>query len=157
MNLIEVLAWASAATLQPASAEAAPDDQIMGFRESDAEMNKAKAEGIASVPDFLKHFDKPMAKEAEFMVKYDVDPTDGVEYVWATISGRSDVSLDGILINQPVNTQDKLGDRVTIRQSDVIDWAYRRDGIMQGSFTTRVMLSRMPESEAAEYRAFLGW
>jgi len=157
VSLIWILAWATAVAAQPAAAEGAPADQIMNFRESDAEMNKAKAEGIASLPDFLKHLDKPAANETDFMVKYDVDQSDGVEYVWAAVDGRSGTSLNGVLINQPEYTNDKLGDRVTIRQNDIVDWGYRKDGIMQGSFTTRVMLAHMPASEAAEYRTFLGW
>lgn len=157
MGFASILILLAAFAAQPAAIAEGPKDQLMDFRESDAEMNAAKAKGIASLPQFFSHFRKPAANETEFMVKYDVDPSDGVEYVWATLSGRSGAALTGVLINQPEYTKDKLGDRVSIRQSDVIDWAYRKNGVMQGSFTTRVMLAHMPEAEAAEYRAFLGW
>jgi len=157
MSFVWILAWANILAAQPSPVAEAPGDQIINFRESDPEMNKAKAAAIASLPAFFGHFDKPAADETEFMVKYDVDPTDGVEFVWATLTGHSGPTFQGVLINQPEFTDDKLDDRVIIRQADVVDWGFRKSGVMQGSYTTRVMLAHMPEAEAAEYRSFLGW
>jgi uncharacterized protein YegJ (DUF2314 family) len=156
MFLMLVAAWAAAVTAQPVSAQGT-EDRIISFSAADAEMNAAIAKGQATLPDFFEHFAQPAEDEAEFMVKYDIVPGDDAEYVWASLQGRSGATLTGTLINQPEYTKDMLGDQVVIQQADVIDWAYRKGRVMQGSFTTRVMLAHMPEGEAAEYRDALGW
>jgi uncharacterized protein YegJ (DUF2314 family) len=156
MILIMMAAWAAAVTAEPVSAQGT-EDRIIGFSPADAEMNAAIAKGQATLPDFFGHFAQPADDEGEFMVKYDIVPGDEAEFVWASLQARSGATLSGTLINQPEYTKDMLGDQVIIQQADVIDWAYRKGRVMQGSFTTRVMLAHMPEAEAAEYREGLGW
>ena len=123
----------------------------------DAEMNAAIARGRASLPEFYGRLARPRAGDSDFMVKFDIDPTDHAEYVWAINLDRSATPMTGELINQPNNTADRLGDRVAIPADRVIDWGYRVGGVMQGNFTNRVLIARMPADEAAEFRRFLGW
>jgi uncharacterized protein YegJ (DUF2314 family) len=91
------------------------------------------------------------------MVKFDIVPGDDAEYVWAVELDRSRVPMTGILLNQPDLFEAREGDRVAIAEADIIDWGYRRNGVMQGSFTTRVLIDRMPPDAAAQLRAELGW
>ena len=41
--------------------------------------------------------------------------------------------------------------------ADVIDWGYMKGGVMQGNYTTKALLAKMPEDEAAKARKVLGW
>lgn len=91
------------------------------------------------------------------MVKFDIDPTDRAEYVWAEELDRSGRVMTGILVNQPVQTDDRLGDRVSIPEARIIDWSYRVGRVTQGSFTNRVLLGRIPAKEAESMREYLGW
>ena len=156
MKLAFIMAWALMGLAQPAS-EQAPPDQVISFSASDSAMSAAEDKGRATLPEFFARYSSPAADETEFMVKYDVDPTEGFEFVWASLLSRSGSTVQGILINQPVKTKDKLGDKVAIQEADIVDWGYRKAGVMQGSFTTRVMLDQMPSDEADQYRDFLGW
>jgi uncharacterized protein YegJ (DUF2314 family) len=65
--------------------------------------------------------------------------------------------MRGTLLNQPEQVAAKPGDRVEIAEGDIVDWTYRKGRVMQGGFTNRVLLGRMPADEAAAYRAYLGW
>ena len=49
----------------------------------------------------------------------------------------------------------KLGDRIPIPDADITDWMYRRDGKMHGSYTTRVLMKRMPAAEAEKLKPML--
>lgn len=155
-TLIAAAALASASA--PAAAQQpAGEETIISVSGDDAEMNAAKAQGRATLPEFYRRLASPAADEREFMVKFDIDPSDEVEYVWATDLDRSGTPMTGVLVNQPVNTSDHIGDRVRIREADIIDWAYRRGRVVQGAFTQRVLLPRMDAAEAQAVRDYLGW
>jgi uncharacterized protein YegJ (DUF2314 family) len=142
-----------------AAAAAAPEklEPVYDVSRDDAEMNAAKARAIASLPEFYRHLASPEADESDFMIKFDVVPGDGVEYVWAAALDRSAEPMTGVLINQPLHSDQQLGQRVPIAEADIVDWAYRRGRVMQGAYTHRVLLDRMPPEEAAAYRADFGW
>ena len=162
------IAAALALSLVPAGSASVPapafepaaepqEDGIYDVRADDPEMNAAIARGRETLPSFYRRLASPEAGDSEFMIKFDIDPGEGVEYVWADRIERAPGRMTGILINQPVYTKDRMGDRVAIREDRVIDWGYRSGGVMQGSFTNRVLIGRMPPEEAEPYKEFLGW
>ncbi|MEA3018201.1 MAG: hypothetical protein QOI38_2923 [Sphingomonadales bacterium] len=151
-----VAAALALASAPPAGADQA-EEQIYQVRSDDAAMNAAIAEGRRTLPSFYRRLAAPQAGDGEFMVKFDIDPSDQFEYVWAVSLDRSGSPMTGILINQPVNTSDRPGDRVAIPEASIIDWGYRAGRVMQGNFTNRVLLGQMAPEDAAEYRRFLGW
>ena len=138
-------------------ADAQESQTIVDVEADDAEMNAAKARAVATLPDFYRRLAAPGPGESGFMLKFDILPGDGAEFVWAVDLQRADGTMTGVLINQPVHTQDKLGERVSIVEADIIDWAYFQGTVMQGAFTNRVVLDRMPPDEAASLRRAYGW
>ncbi|HYD13528.1 MAG TPA: DUF2314 domain-containing protein [Allosphingosinicella sp.] len=132
-------------------------ERIVDVEAGDTEMNAAKARAIAELPDFYRHLARPGAGEEQFMIKFDILPGDGVEYVWAGNLDRSTRPMTGTLVSHPEATRDRAGDRVSIADDDVIDWIYFRNGVAQGAYTQRVLLDRMPPADAAELRANMGW
>ena len=120
------MAWTMIAALAlgagaPPPAAPAEQETIINVSEDDAEMNAAKARGRATLPDFYRRLAAPGPGETEFMVKFDIDPSQEVEYVWAIQLDRSRSPMTGVLVNQPVSTPDRIGDRVAIRESDIVD------------------------------------
>ena len=120
-------------------------------------MNAAKARAIASLPEFYARLARPAADETEFMIKFDILPGEDAEFVWAADLDRSASPMTGVLLNQPEQTAHRIGQRVPIAEADIIDWTYRKGRVMQGGFTNRVLLERMPPDEAAAFRNYLGW
>jgi len=136
---------------------AAPADQSFTVRGDDPEMNAAKRRAIAELPDFYRHMTNPAQGERDFQVKFDIAPGDErTIYVWAGELDRSRSPMVGTLMNQP-NTGHRMGDRVTIREEDIIDWSYYRGPVLIGSHTERVLLGRMPPEAAARMREAYGW
>lgn len=160
--MIDILAALSLALAPVAAAPQAPgkgeeSNGIIGVRSDDPEMNAAIARGRAGLPEFYRRFASPRRSDSEFMVKFDIDPTERAEYVWAEELDRSGPVMTGILVNQPMQTNDRLGDRVSIPEGRIIDWSYRVGRVTQGSFTNRVLLGRIPAEDAASLREYLGW
>jgi uncharacterized protein YegJ (DUF2314 family) len=46
---------------------------------------------------------------------------------------------------------------VTVADADIVDWASRKGRVMQGGYTTRVLVGRMPSDESFFLREYLGW
>ena len=143
--------------LGSAAAGAQEPETIIGVKPDDSAMNAAKARAIATLPDFYAHMAAPRDDESQFMLKFDILSGVEAEYVWANELTRSGGSMTGVLINQPAYTDDKLGDRVTIAEADIIDWAYFKGRILQGGYTNRVLLDLLPPDEAEELRRAFGW
>jgi uncharacterized protein YegJ (DUF2314 family) len=132
-------------------------DTTIAVPASDPEMRAAIAEAKRGLPVFFGHATAPGPGETRFIVKYDVVPEDKTEFVWAeVISHRGEISI-ARLLNAPADRRFKLGDQVTIRDPQIVDWGYLREGTMQGAATMRVLIARMKPAEAAEMLRRLGW
>lgn len=149
-------AAALAAALLPSPASAQKDDYgIISVSEQDREMNGAKAEAKRTLPGFLKLLAAPPARTRSYQIKY---PLAGWEYIWVGELQLEGDAIVGTLINDPEEPGYKFGQTVRVPLKDVADWGYyNADGVMQGHYTTRVLLKRVDPAEAAEIRAALGW
>jgi uncharacterized protein YegJ (DUF2314 family) len=132
-------------------------DEVVKVATDDAAMEAAKREGQRTLPEFWQHQAKPAADETMFSVKFDLLPGPAAEYIWASVSKRDANGIVGVLGNTPEAPGYALGQSVKINEADIIDWQYRKGEQMQGHYTTRVLIDRMPPAEAKEYRAALGW
>ena len=120
-------------------------------------MRAAIAKARAGLPVFFGHATAPSPGEGGFLIKFDVIPEAAAEFVWAEIvSHRGDTSIARIA-NAPRDARFARGQQVTVRDRDVIDWAYWRDGTMQGGATMRVLIARMAPAEARAMRERFGW
>lgn len=123
----------------------------------DSAMEAAKQEGRATLPRFFERLASPSANEDNFAVKLNLTPDGEAEFIWAGDLQRSGQGLSGTLSNDPIAEGFSLGQRVPIDESQVIDWGYMKDGVMQGHATTRVLLKQLPPEQAEQTRAALGW
>jgi uncharacterized protein YegJ (DUF2314 family) len=138
---------------------APPDhDEVMVSPADDAEMNAARAEAQRRLPEFFAILAAPQANDSTFMLKFDLNRGEGdAEFIWADNVRVSGSQISGRLANNPINPAYAEGQIVVIRRQDINDWGYFRNEVMQGNFTTRVQLTRMPAAQAAQIRRNLGW
>jgi uncharacterized protein YegJ (DUF2314 family) len=142
----------------PLAAHAQITDRVVDVSAADAEMNAAKAKGRATLPEFLSRFASPAADESDFAIKYDLIPEPGrVEFIWAKVISRSPGTIVAQLINEPQDGRWKIDQQVTVNDAEVIDWGYMKNGVMQGNFTTRVLLGHVTPAEAEAIRRAYGW
>lgn len=134
---------------------AKPGDDVVYIENDNAAMAAAAAKARAQLPAFLDRLARRDPSESDFAVKFDLDPGEKAEYIWGDIVARDGDTLDVALANIPLLKGYKIGQRVKLKLADVIDWSYVRAGKLHGHYTTRVLLGRMPDREAAELRAIL--
>lgn len=139
-------------------AEAPAEAGVIYIPTGDPAMKAATAEARRTLPGFFEHFAKPGRGETDFTIKYDLLPEpDSAEYIWADVISHTPGVTIARIANVPVDPRFKQGEKVTIADADVVDWGYFKDGVMQGSFTTRAMLPRYNKAEAEQLRKGLGW
>lgn len=159
MRILTLTLAALGAMMAPAAAQAQQGgDTIVNVASGDAAMNAAIAKGRQTLPDFFAHVAKPGRGESGFLIKYDVIPEAGkAEFVWAEVISHSPGISVARLVNSPRDVRFRLGDKVSVRDADIIDWGYWKDGVMQGQVTTRVLLPALDPAEADAIRKAFGW
>ena len=139
-----------------------PGPPVVAFGPDDAEHDAAKAEARATLPSFWRALESH-GEVGDFLIKVGLPAAnDGFEHVWLGQIRREPTGFWGVLENQPVHTlrRMRLGDEVEFSEDQVSDWAYRKDELWFGHFTTRVMLKhpdsgQLPPDVAAEIKATL--
>lgn len=129
-------------------------DPIINYERSDPEMSAAIATAVRRLPDFLAALQS--GSGSDFHVKVPIRHPGGREHIWMGAVQVAGDSFTGRIANEPVHLPDlRKGSPYQVRQSEISDWYFMRDGKMHGSYTTRVMLGRMPPRDAERLRAIL--
>lgn len=128
---------------------------IAQVRSGDRDIERAMATARERFPEFVARLRDPQPGDEHFAVKVGVREDDQVEHLWL-----SDVQVDGEWIegrigNDPGLVKLKLGDPWRGPISQLSDWTYLSAGRMQGNFTLRAMLPRMPRRDREQARAML--
>lgn len=157
-GIIMIAASTLLALSGPAVAQGHPDrPDVVMVSDADKAMNAAIDKARAELPTFYKHLAKPAADERNFSVKFNLVPDGDAEFIWARDLEWINGKLYGTLSNVPIAPEYSQGQRLLIPQADIIDWGYMKGDVMQGNYTTRVLLDIMPASDAARLREAFGW
>lgn len=146
----------SAVLLTLLAGSALAKDEVILFSDSDPEMNAAIEKARATLPEFWSHVASPAAGESGFSVKLALTDGDAVEHFWCSDIVGSAAQATCVIANEPAYVMTvKFGERVDIHPVQISDWMYWVGDKIRGGETQRVMIGRMPEEMAAEYRAML--
>jgi uncharacterized protein YegJ (DUF2314 family) len=149
-------ALAAGLWLQPLAA-ASQGSSYIKVPNQDAEMEEAKAQARATLPQFWDKLANPGAGEEGFALKVAL-PYGGnsTEHIWTKDVERKDGKTTGVINNVPRDVKGiRVGQRIDIAEAQISDWMFMRNGKMVGNYTLRPLLKRMPPKDAARYRAML--
>lgn len=137
---------------QPNSSER---NNVEAVESGDPEMNAAIATAKKTLPEFLAIVSNPPQGASNIGFKF---PLSGWEHIWVYDVRRDGDHLTGRLGNVPMQEDWSQDDPVRVPLKEVSDWAWMRsDGIMQGHFTTRVLLGRIDPQRAQAIAQSMGW
>ncbi len=142
--------------LQPLPASG-QDSSYIKIPNQDAEMEAAKAQARATLPQFWERLANPAAGEEGFALKVALPyGTNNTEHIWTKDVERTDGRITGVINNVPRDVKGvRIGQRIDIAEVQISDWMFLRNGKMVGNYTLRPLLKRMPPKDAARYRAML--
>lgn len=139
----------------PACSGDEPDAQFQ------RELRAAEKQARAQLPWFWERFSAPTETEYDFLVRAEIAASEDVERreeVWIEVISRtpSTGAIEGALASEPEILGMSRGDRVSLDEKDVIDWAFFSGMQLLGHYTTRVRLPAMPPDQAEALRSLLG-
>jgi uncharacterized protein YegJ (DUF2314 family) len=119
-------------------------------------MNAEIAKARATLPDFYKHWQHPGPGESDFCLKVRLNDGDYVEHFWLVALKGTPGHLTGIVNNDPdvVHTV-KMGDRISIPDSQISDWLYLLNGKMVGNRTIRPLFKEMSPGDVKKMKDLL--
>lgn len=123
--------------------------QVVDFRSSDREMNRAIEQARKTLPDFVALYRS--GKGERHAVKVAIPYDRGREHIWMNLTAVEGDVFIGKIANDPVHL-DKLnrGDGYRVGSAMVSDWNYMSGGQMYGSYTTRVAIKKLTPTQVRE-------
>lgn len=123
------------------------------------EMAAAIKQARETLPEFQRLLAAPEPGMANFGVKarFRVEGG-GHEHCWVNDLEPRDFGVAGKLGNEPNSLPNlQLGSAVNVREDQITDWSYERNGVYQGNFTTKVLLPHLPRKLRRQAEAAYGW
>jgi uncharacterized protein YegJ (DUF2314 family) len=101
---------------------------------------KAELEARNRWPEFLAAYQNKKPDQT-FVVKHGFKVRGGgTEYLWVEVDSVQRTTVRGKLTNKPIGfIGHKLGDVVTVEQSEIADWVYSDGEKMIGGFSEKVL------------------
>ena len=129
----------------------------VAFDRHDPEKIAATEEARRTLPLFWKAFDNPAPDECDFALKFNLNPREDAEFIWAYDLKREDGRIYGKLGNEPFQPGYSPDQFYEINPDDIVDWTYYKAGVAQGHFITRVMFRHIPKRFVRRAERALGW
>lgn len=154
---LAILAAATVGLVACGQADSAqPLSEKMIYTDGGAELDKARAEAVRTLPTFWTKFyaKTPDTSDFALKVKLATDDGKGSEYIWAEPIRQTGDIVVVRLVNEPVHVKSlKYGSEVRSNVSDIWDWSYFKGERAYGHFTTRVLMKEANPQERAEFEA----
>ena len=128
---------------------------VSQMRGDDADMARARSLARQEFGTFVERLRAPQPGDEDFGIKAAIGHDGGVEHIWLTNVIVRDDGFEGDIANDPRWIPFKLGDRWRGTLDQVSDWTWFHHGRIQGNFTARAMLPRLPRDQQAQMRAML--
>lgn len=121
---------------------------VVTLPDDDPGLNAAKAEAVATVPEFLRRLSTPGVDLASAAIKTALPVPGGTEHVWLTGVRYEGGEFVGTVDNTPsAESGVASGQVVRVKPAEISDWKLVHQGLLVGGFTIRYFVSRMPASQ----------
>ena len=118
------------------------------------EMDAAIARAQKEVDSFIAELSK--RNGTDFAVKVPIEDKEEVEHFWLTDIVYRNGKFEGQIGNEPgVVTNVKMGQKMSVKKSEISDWMFMREGKMYGNYTVRPLLKTMPKEKAEAIKSML--
>ncbi len=152
LRSLALVAWLGAA-----GALSASDDRVIGVAKDDPEMNKAMADARAHLPHFWRVMAEAKNGEEDFAIKVKITDGKEIEYFWCNELKVEKGVVTAMIDNDPelVKTV-QSGQRIPVKESDIVDWSYMKHDKLIGNYTSRPLMKSMSKEEVAYLKETLG-
>lgn len=137
--------------------EKATRDEIARVPTGDADMDAAFRKARATLKEFLTLARNPRPSITNYAVKIGIPDRDHREFFWISRFTQQDGRLVGRIDNTPRLVRNvREGERISFKESDVVDWLYRENGKMFGNYTACALIKKEPPKQAEAFKKEYG-
>jgi len=105
---------------------------------SAAEIAKMHEQAQKSFHEFASAFEKKLPEDSKFSIKLRIEDKNGAEHVWAGVAAIKGDTVEAKIDNNPeIATSYKIGQKITVKTSDIEDWLYVHGQTPMGGFSLR--------------------
>lgn len=131
------------------------EDGINTVPTGDRDMERAINQARENYPHFVDRLHNPQPGDENFAIKAGITHEGNIEHIWLGDVSADEQGFSGTIGNDPRHIPFKIGDAWRGDLSQLSDWMYFSNGRMQGNFTLRAMLPRMPKRQREQARLML--
>ena len=120
----------------------------------DALMNSAIQRAQETLPLFIVAFQSPKPTQTYFSIKakFPYGDAGAAEHIWLGDISFTEEKFEGVLENEPIYIHNlKIGERITVKITDVTDWMIIDGEQLVGGFTIHVLRNQMTEKERYQF------
>jgi uncharacterized protein YegJ (DUF2314 family) len=121
----------------------ADDSGLIHVPEKDPRLDAARAEAQRRLPELIQSF-RSTGDKSPHLVKVGLPvrgSDDGSEHIWVQVTAIDGDEIKGTVIVETVNDIGyKKDDPITLKQSQVEDWGYQKNGELVGNFSEPVLM-----------------
>ncbi len=134
-----------------------PGPRFVQIRSHDAAYQRTIQEAQASLDHFLRQLPNDGTPRPEALVKTRLTEGDESALMWLNNTAITGTDLTAVLFEVPTSFRHfHVGDRLTIRAADVLDWMINEDGRLMGGFSLRYQRSLLSEDEQQRFDDHIG-
>jgi uncharacterized protein YegJ (DUF2314 family) len=132
-------------------------DEIARVAPADPDMDAAFKKARATLKEFLALVRQPRETITNYAVKVGIPHREGTEYFWISRFIQEKDRLVGRIDNTPRMVRNvREGERISFKESDVVDWLYRENGKMVGNYTACALIKKEPPQQAEAFKKHYG-
>lgn len=128
---------------------------VSQVRKGDRDMDKAIGRARENFHFFVERLRNPQPGDENFGIKAGITHEGVTEHIWLVDVSVDDAGFEGAIGNEPRSVPYNLGDHWRGSLQQLTDWTFMSHGRMQGNFTLRAMMPRMPREQQREARLML--
>jgi uncharacterized protein YegJ (DUF2314 family) len=137
-----------------AKVERVGEPTIYNVKSDDPEMDAAIRASKATLPEFLRVFERQDTATSDFALKVHYDDGPEPEHLWLANLSNQNGKLYGVISNLPEFTKAvKEGETVVVDTSKVSDWKYVQNHRLVGGRTIKVLRNHLSSAERKEIDA----
>jgi uncharacterized protein YegJ (DUF2314 family) len=132
-------------------------DEIALVPDGNADMETAFRKARATLKDFLALVRVPRPSITNYAVKIGIPDRGETEFFWISRFTQQNGRLIGRIDNTPRLVRNvREGERISFKESDVVDWLYRENGRMIGNYTACGLIKNEPPQQAEAFKKEYG-
>lgn len=134
-----------------------PGPSFAQINSADAGYQRATEMAQKTVNDLIRIINSPSYGPFIAMIKIKLSDGDKSVFMWLSVVDHADDQFTGKIFEAPEFFPNvKVGQSFTVPISDIVDWMYNENGVLNGGFSIRHHRSTLPEQEKTVLDEHLG-